>query len=220
LPEGQASSSDTDINKDFLNDEGDNDEPNEDDGNNTPPADDVDGGEDDNDSEDDKGGEDDPATEPEEYEIDFGEDTVLTSEDQDNVASLISDMGLNQDQANKVVDALNKLSVNGSASKASKYEAQIKEDQKALLSDENWKTPEAQKESGRLMRSAIDSFGTPELLGYMKSNRADNVHLMNFIRNIGAAMQDDSFVGKGKGGDPPKETTIEERMYPQFFDKK
>ncbi len=160
----------------------------------------------------------------EEYEIEVKEGSVLTQADLDELAATAADLGLNKEQAQKLVESREKVVASAMKAGESKWESRFQEDLKTLNTDPEF-AGEKRAVADQHMGRAITAFGDPELVAYLNTPQGgSNVHLAKFLVRIGQALAP---VSEGEtdlsrqGGTPPKaeEPNQLERMYPSMFKK-
>jgi hypothetical protein len=159
-----------------------------------------------------------------EYEIELPEGSSLTQKDLDEVAQLASDLNLNKEQAQKLLESRESVFKSAKQTGEDTWKSKFDNDLKQLTSDPDF-SGEARKVADQHMTRAITAFGSQELIEYLNTPQGGtNVHLAKFIMNIGKALapaeSDDPSLVKGQQTPTnTKEVSVEERMYPSLFQK-
>lgn len=169
-----------------------------------------------NDAESDKEAGDEDAKETVEYEdFSFPEGVDVNQEELGEFRELASDLGLDQEGAQKLIDF-----------EAKRVEAAVKatsEAQDTLMDDtqKRWKSEvKADKEIGGanleknigVAKAALNKFGTPELKEFLKNTGAEQQpEILRFLFRVGQTVTEDQL----ESGNPPrKKQSIADAFYP------
>lgn len=164
------------------------------------------------------------ASADEEYEIEVKEGSVLTQADLDELAATAADLGLNKEQAQKLVESREKVVASALKAGEGKWDSRFQEDLKAMNTDPEF-SGEKRAIADQHMGRAITSFGDPELVAYLNTPQGgSNIHLARFLVRIGQALApvsagETDLTKQGGTAPKPAEPNQLERMYPSMFKK-
>lgn len=156
-----------------------------------------------------------PPAVPEKYEFQLPDGVQLEGAALEELSGMAKELGLTQEQAQKVA--------NLGAKQAQAFAAQLVEKQKTAA--EEWATQtKSDKEVGgealgqnlSYAKKALDTFGTPELKKLLnESGLGNHPEIVRAFVRAGKAISEDSRVLTGNAGQKVRESTpIEHRIYP------
>ena len=165
-----------------------------------------------------------PATETpaedEGYELELEDDSPLSQEDLDAIATEAAEKGYTKEQADAIVKQQESLVSKGIKVQLDAHNALIAANTAELNADINF-VGDKREESFASIKRATDAFGSPELNKVLNDPLTGNsLALAKFLKSIGDAMGDDNIEGKGAIPKPPAEnpeTSKMKTMYPNFF---
>lgn len=158
----------------------------------------------------------------EEFEISVEDDSPLTQEDLDAIATEVSELGLNEAQANSLVKSREEFFGRGQTM-ANAVITQRQETAKAeLLADPDF-VGEKAVESFAAIHRAATKFGDDDLTKALNDPYiGNNLPLARFLKKIGDMISPDTFEGNGilKPTEVVEENAALKNLYPRFFEKK
>lgn len=167
-----------------------------------------------------------PASDPapsvvEDYEIEVGDDSNLSQADLDAIATIASEKGLNKEQADALVTERETFLKQGLDLSASRLAEKHKNLESEFYKDLDF-VGEKKAESFASISRAVSTFGDEKLVEALSDpNIGLNLPLAKFLKNIGDAMKDDGFEGKGAGTQPASSpeghSATLQRMYPSLY---
>jgi len=163
-----------------------------------------------------------PAEEPEEYEIEFSEESPLSEDHQSKLAEKIGELGLNKKQADELIKEIEGTHTNASNAVVQQLSDKIKKDREELMSSELFKTDEARDESFKKIGEVVNKFGDDDFKKFLNSSSGNSLALAKFLIKINeAGAMDDPTTGKGASQDGSgAEKTLAEKWYPHLFEGK
>jgi hypothetical protein len=171
-----------------------------------------------------------PKDVPEEYELELAEDSPLSEEDLNEIASEAARLSLSKDDAIKLISLKEKAYKNGTEKVKAEYQAKLDQARKTIQADPMFATPEEAKKTFASMTRAIETFGDLDMVELVKSPEfGNNVVIARFLKKLGDALgpADANQTEMQGGNGAASNATAEEdnaslkALYPSFFkDKK
>lgn len=161
------------------------------------------------------------AAEPEfeEYELEIADDSPLSEEELNAIATQAGELGLSKAQAEALIRAREETY---KVSKQS-FEQQLKDkdiaNKKALFEMPEFQ-PEKLEETFATISKVVNTFGDAQTIELLKGPAGNDPRLAKFLLAIGNSMKSDTFNGKGAGPTPVKEKSLLETLYPSFYEEK
>lgn len=148
---------------------------------------------------------------PEKYEFTMPDNVPLDEALVAKVDPVFRELGLSNEQANKLANAFAEHRVSEAESQQAAYAKQVEDWGKQSSADPEFGGAAFEK-NAELARSAIGQYGTPELKALLADGLGNHPELIRFCVRVGKAMAEDGGVDGGARTPSPK--SIAERMYP------
>ena len=157
----------------------------------------------------------------EEYELELSQDSPLSAEDLNEIATEAGRLNLSKEDAEKLIALKESAYKKGTSSVEEKYQQALWKNHDEMSKHPEF-TGDAAAESWKYVNKAIAGFGSQELVELLKKPEYGNlVPVAQLLKKIGQAMAPDATPPEGKGVagspqvDPQKEALA--RQYPAFF---
>jgi len=175
-----------------------------------------------------KGDEDPAATateEPESYDITVADNSPLSDEDLDHIATLAGEKGWTKEQADEMVGIYEESYKRGMVA-ANSPRLKYYEDQKNFFDKDPAFNGENKDASFLAIKTVVDKFGDDEMVKQLSSPEiGNNYALAKLLKSIGESLMGDNPSSAGKGSSTPVSNDSEytqslKNLYPQYFDEK
>lgn len=133
---------------------------------------------------------------PEKYEFTMPEGVELDAALAEQVEPVFRDIGLSQDQANKLTSAFAEYRVSEAQRQSEAYAQQVEDWGKAARDDKEYGGTNF-GESAKMAQQAISTYGSPELKTLLQEGLGNHPELIRFCVRVGKAMAEDSGVTPG-----------------------
>ena len=148
---------------------------------------------------------------PEKYEFTLPDNVPLDEALVAKVDPVFRELGLTNEQANKLANAFAEHRVSEAESQQAAYAKQVEDWGKQASEDAEFGGAGFEK-NAELARAAIGRYGTPELKALLADGLGNHPELIRFCVRVGKAMSEDGGVDGGTRTPGPK--SLAERMYP------
>jgi len=157
----------------------------------------------------------------EEYEIEIADDSPLSQEDLDAIATYAHENGLTKEAADKLVLIKEAAVKKSTQSVRDEYTTKGQADYAAMMLDPIFEAS-AQQGTYDSISLAVETFGGPELHALLsKPGFGDQLPVAQFLKKIGDLLKPAEEGGHGKGTpivpDGQGEKTVLEKLYPDFY---
>lgn len=155
----------------------------------------------------------------EEYTLELGEESNFVKEDLEGFVTEAEELGLTKAQAEKLLKSREDLYSKASKNVTTSREEEQNTLRESLLNDAEFGGDKFEA-STKIMSLPVAQFGDQDFKDMLKGDVGNQPALARFLFKLGNAMKSDTFVGKGKTSDAPKQKTQLEKLYPSFYEKK
>jgi len=160
------------------------------------------------------------STEDDGYELELSDDSILSQEDLDAIATEAAEKGYTKEQAEAVIKQQENLISKGIEAQ-NKYLSNILDERKAEFDKDPDFGGEKRAESFASIKRVTDAFGSPELTKALNDPFiGNNLAVAKFLKKLGDAMGQDKIEGTGtapKGKPVSSEEVKYKTLYPNFF---